>query len=418
MYLKSSLFLTILILSSFLIAQNKFWDKYFKKSDKLNLEIYSEYIRAPFYMPIYIEGKNHSLKSFSSNWKMKESNDMGKSWTIEEEVLKDDSLSNTALQAVIRLQSGDLGFLSTYTNAANEEINNYHKINNIYWYVSKDDGKTVSKPVIVNRTGGMGLPYYDSVIQKRDGSIIIPVRKFNEGFNDSTTLLTFPKFISDPSITIESHAHKPELDASFIYFSNNNGETWSRSRNEIFIWKDDGQGGMWPFDEPSVIEKEDGSLLMYGRTSLGRIFFSKSLDHVNWTLPMPTQISSSYSPCRLKKIPETEDLILIWNDVSTYEIQKGYRRGRLSIAISRNNGLSWENKKTICNVNVGRTNTSGLNEIIMSRANKEVNIQSIENFNYVHYPNVSFYKNNILISFMDKKDTYTIIKEISWLYEK
>jgi hypothetical protein len=417
MFLNSCLVFIMMIYSSLLINQNKFWDKYFKKTNSSRLQIYNEFIKAPFYMPIYVEGENNSLKSFSPNWTMKESDDLGKSWTKAKKVLKNDSLRNS-VKAVIRLKNGDLGFLSTYTNAASEDINNYHKINNIYWYVSKDDGKTVSKPVIINRTGGMGLPYYDSVIQKRDGSIIIPVRKFNEGFNDSTALLTFPKFINDPSITIESHAHKPELDASFIYFSNDNGETWSRSRNEIFIWKDDGEGGMWPFDEPNVIEKEDGSLLMYGRTSLGRIFFSISSDHVNWTLPMPTQISSSYSPCRLKKIPETKDLILIWNDVSTAEIQKGYRRGRLSIAISRNNGLSWENKKTICNVNVGRINTSGLNEIVMSRANKEVNIRSFENFNYVHYPNVSFYKNNILISFLDKKDTYTIIKEISWLYEK
>jgi hypothetical protein len=404
--------------SSLIADQNKFWDKYFKKTDSSNLQIYSDFIKAPFYLPIYIEGENSSLKSFSANWTMKESNDMGKSWTNEKKILKEDTLRKSVLKAVIRLQNGDLGFLSIYTNAASEEIDDYHKINNIYWYVSKDDGETVSKPVIINRTSGMGLPYYDSVIQKRDGSIIIPVRKFNEGFNDSTTSLIFPKFISDTSIIVESHAHKPELDASFIYFSNSNGETWSRSRNEIFIWKDDGKGGMWPFDEPNVIEKEDGSLLMYGRTSLGRIFYSKSLDHVNWTLPVPTQISSSYSPFRLKKIPETEDLVLIWNDVSISEIQKGYRRGRLSIAISRDNGSSWENKKTICNVNVGRINTSGINKISMSRANKEVNIQSIENFNYVHYPNVSFYKNNILISFMDKKNTYTIIREVSWLYEK
>ena len=56
--------------------------------------------------------------------------------------------------------------------------------------------------------------------------MIIPVRKFNEGFSDSSKSLIFPYGkINGEEYTIETHAHKPELDASFVYYSDDNGES-------------------------------------------------------------------------------------------------------------------------------------------------------------------------------------------------
>ena len=37
----------------------------------------------------------------------------------------------------------------------------------------------------------------------------------------------------------------------------------------------------------------------------------------------------------------------VWNQVSRDEIRRGYRRNRLSAAVSRDAGMSWENFKTI-----------------------------------------------------------------------
>ena len=58
-------------------------------------------------------------------------------------------------------------------------------------------------------------------------------------------------------------------------------------------------------------------------------------------------MASSYSPPRLRQIPSTGDLLCVWNQVSRDEIKRGYRRGRLSAAISRDSGASWERFKTI-----------------------------------------------------------------------
>jgi hypothetical protein len=46
-------------------------------------------------------------------------------------------------------------------------------------------------------------------------------------------------------------------------------------------------------------------------------------------------------------LPETKDLLLVWNQMSREEIRRGYRRGRLSSAISKDGGHSWEHFKTI-----------------------------------------------------------------------
>jgi len=49
----------------------------------------------------------------------------------------------------------------------------------------------------------------------------------------------------------------------------------------------------------------------------------------------------------LIKIPKTGDLLCVWNQVSCEEIRRGFQRGRLSAAISRDSGLTWENFKTL-----------------------------------------------------------------------
>jgi hypothetical protein len=47
------------------------------------------------------------------------------------------------------------------------------------------------------------------------------------------------------------------------------------------------------------------------------------------------------------RIPKTGDLLIVWNQVSGGEIRAGYRRGRLSSAISKDDGRTWGNYRTI-----------------------------------------------------------------------
>jgi hypothetical protein len=46
-------------------------------------------------------------------------------------------------------------------------------------------------------------------------------------------------------------------------------------------------------------------------------------------------------------LPKTGDLLIVWNQISREEIRRGYRRGRLSSAISTDGGHSWQKFKTL-----------------------------------------------------------------------
>ena len=49
----------------------------------------------------------------------------------------------------------------------------------------------------------------------------------------------------------------------------------------------------------------------------------------------------------MTSIPATGDLLCVWNQTSREEIRRGYRRGRLSAALSRDSGATWEQFRTI-----------------------------------------------------------------------
>jgi hypothetical protein len=53
-------------------------------------------------------------------------------------------------------------------------------------------------------------------------------------------------------------------------------------------------------------------------------------------------LASSNAPAQLRKIPATGDILVVWNQQSEEEVRKGLIRTRLSTAISRTNGATWE----------------------------------------------------------------------------
>ena len=64
-------------------------------------------------------------------------------------------------------------------------------------------------------------------------------------------------------------------------------------------------------------------------------------------MPEPSLLASSASPANVKKIPETGDLLIIWNQASPDEIMRGKMRQRLSAAVSKKGGISWGCRKNL-----------------------------------------------------------------------
>ena len=105
---------------------------------------------------------------------------------------------------------------------------------------------------------------------------------------------------------------------------------------------------MAPCDEPCLAETNDVSVLFFDRLTIGRIVQSHSDDGgVKWRMVQPTDLAKCYSPCRMVSNPHAGDLLCVWNQVSSEELQRGFLRRRLSLAISKLSGLTWANVKTL-----------------------------------------------------------------------
>ena len=212
---------------------------------------------------------------------------------------------------------------------------------------------------------------------------------------------------------IEGHQHLPEIYMSFVVYSDDEGKTWQMAEGyyktplALFGWFDsqgivNGNGGHWSFGEVSLAETQPGRLLAFGRSEVGRIVYTLSTDNgISWHAPLPSELPNSGSPPYLARIPKTGDLLCVWNQVSHEEIRRGYRRGRLSAAISEDGGSTWGHFKTL-ELSAGIDNLSRIlpeYPISMVRARQYVG-ELPEGFTYFHYAKIAFSGDNVLLMYL------------------
>ena len=213
----------------------------------------------------------------------------------------------------------------------------------VAFHFSRDEGASWSDPVLVHGPGERVFMAGDRCITLRDGRLIVPVYS-GLGF---TPIDENPKII-DRFGTQFSQAERCGLSFAYVYYSDDEGRTWNRSRNEAFVALDKGVRGNFSMGEPAVVELNDGRLFMLGRNNLGRYFQSFSEDRgETWIEPTPTELALYPSPCNLKRIPTTGDLLVIWNQISRWEAMNGLYRHRLSCAISNDEGRTWQHHKNL-----------------------------------------------------------------------
>jgi hypothetical protein len=210
---------------------------------------------------------------------------------------------------------------------------------------------------------------------------------------------------------VEGHGHIPEFFASGFSWSDDEGETWEYGRwqnmpNVLMGWFDtkgepNGMNGITPCGEASIAETADGRVMLVGRSTVGRLVVSYSSDGgETWSALRPMALASSNSPPRMRRIPGTGHLLLVWNQVSGEEIRRGFRRSRLSAAISKDSGETWEHFRTIevCEGldDVARVTPDA--EIRMVRARQDVG-ELPDGFAYYHYANVSIAQGKVFVAY-------------------
>lgn len=207
-------------------------------------------------------------------------------------------------------------------------------------------------------------------------------------------------------IVLETHTHVPEMAGSYVCYSDDDGKSWQVSKGFMMGYFEDGRLGHASCEEPRVVELKDGRVLCFMRSTMGRILKSTSSDGGEyWTKVEATDVAMSNSPCALARIPTTADLVMVWNMMSEEEICRGYRRGRLSLAISKDDGKTWEGLRTL-ELSPGVTGTGWVEPpaptpMVRGGCGPDEILGEIpDGFTHYHYPDITLTDDRIFIAYL------------------
>src|SRR5687768_7866802 len=264
------------------------------------LFVYSHYFagRGGDHDPAYLAGRYSS--------------DGGKTWTPDDVKIVDrEGTMNVMSVSLLRLKTGEIALFYLRKNSETDCIPMVR--------FSYDEAKTWSEPreCITDKEGYFVLNN-NRVIQLNDGRLLMAVNLYNIAEGSS-----LPK------------------GSLWTYYSDDNGKTWTSGEvvpnPENFLTQ-----------EPGIVELKNGNVLMIIRSNIGVQGISYSKDKgETWSPVARSNIKSPVSPASIERIPSTGDLLLVWNNNGGDDPAIKGKRTPLTIAISKDEGKSWEKIKNV-----------------------------------------------------------------------
>jgi Neuraminidase (sialidase) len=224
--------------------------------------------------------------------------------------------------------------------------------------ISTDGGRTWSdKYTLVENDGGCNVMEVNFIRLKNNDIVLFYCQKNTE----STDCRVMMRTSSDEGKT---WINPKQLSPSGKYTGLTNGrsvrlrtgrillEAWEGgqcycilSDDEGVTWRDSHRvkpsgGGCW---EGACVELKDGKVMLLMRTEIGGQYKSISSDGgETWSDPVPTPLTGTAAPVSISRIPDTGDLLAIWNNNAGKK-----SRNPLTSAISRDEGDTWESLKNL-----------------------------------------------------------------------
>lgn len=202
---------------------------------------------------------------------------------------------------LVRLPGGDIVFTFTAWDSEAER--------NVFVRRSTDEMESWSEPEMLSAPGWY-CNNHDRAITLSTGRILLPAHGVVGG---------------------GPYLGRPSRLCSFVWYSDDGCRSWTRG-GEVTA---PGRGA----HEPTIVERPDGSLLCFLRTTTTKIWRTVSRDGgQTWEPAQATELDAPDAEALLKRIPSTGDLLLLWNNVPS---EKGTPRTPLTAAISQDEGDSW-----------------------------------------------------------------------------
>lgn len=241
------------------------------------------------------------------------SRDGGKTWSSQDKpVVANEAGLNVMSVSLLRLADGKIALFYLQKNSLTD-------CRPVVRF-SSDEAVTWSEPVAIIPDSEIG--YYvlnnDRVVQLKDGRLLAPVAKHHQPGQE-----------------------KADWNGAVgCYYSDDGGKTW-RSPDKL-QQAFDAAGKRVASQEPGVVELKDGRVLLWIRTGAGELYRAHSADRgLTWTPFVPMGVATPQSPASIERIPESGELVLVWNDHSHLPVAERKLRTPLSLAISTDEGESW-----------------------------------------------------------------------------
>ncbi len=257
------------------------------------------------------------------------STDDGKTWPEESKfvMMGNEGACNVMSPTFLRLQDARIAFFYGIKNSWMDF--------RLHMRTSTDECRTWSGSVLCIPAPGYFVVNNDRVIQLQTGRLVIPAA-YHRAKQDSREM---------------SWKGFDGRGIAMFFLSDDQGESWRESRD---WWAFPGRS-MSGLQEPGVIELADGRLYAWCRTDAGCQYEMMSEDQgETWSEPKPSRFISSTSPLSIKRIPETGELLAVWNDhshLSSKEIaglpKSSWGRTPLSVALSDDDGKTWSPARMI-----------------------------------------------------------------------
>lgn len=245
--------------------------------------------------------------------------DEGESWGKKRILFeKPENAKNVMSLSFLRMNNGDIGAFYI--------IKNNDDTDKIVFTRSADEGKSWSEPI--NCLDCLEKQDYyvlnnDRVIKLKSGRIIFAAARH----------------------TIHSHSDTFMPGEVCFFYSDDDGESWSKTETELICpFKNNPDG----FQEPGLYEMKDGRLWCYIRTDIGFQFECFSADGgMSWSVPEPNLFFSS--PCSPMLIKDCGLLtVAVFNPVPEHILRDDndlWGRTPYALAVSTDKGETFSRDK-------------------------------------------------------------------------